>query len=41
MNVMEQGREAGDWKCVRILGRGSFGIVGLWTNSKNGHVTGN
>ena len=31
---MEAGLEAGDWKCVRILGKGSYGIVALWENEK-------
>lgn len=33
---MEQGKLVGEWKCMKLLGRGSFGSVGLWKNSKSG-----
>lgn len=37
---MEQSRQVGDWKCQKLLGRGSFGSVGLWKNLKTGDHAG-
>lgn len=40
INQMEQGKQIGDWKCLKLLGRGSFGSVGLWRNVKSGNHAG-
>lgn len=37
---MEKGKQIGDWKCQMLLGRGSFGSVGLWKNLKTGNFAG-
>ncbi|CAG7723601.1 unnamed protein product [Allacma fusca] len=35
---MDEGVTVGDWECVRILGKGSYGIVGLWKNGQDGQL---